>query len=155
MEEVEPYDSAADTWRHIGRVRALLLQIESELVLRGAVHDASKLQSPEKEVYDRLTPLKRKTQYGSTEYKRIMDEMGDIPGYHYAHNRHHPEHFAGGINEMSLMDIIEMLCDWKAASEDYSNGNLAASIQLNIERFGISEQMGRVLSNTARDLDWL
>jgi len=37
--------------------------------------------------------------------------------HHYKNNRHHPEHFNNGIDEMNLVDLIELLCDWKAASE--------------------------------------
>lgn len=149
------YDSAHDTMIHIGRVRRYLGVVRDELAERATVHDASKLRSPEKEVYDRVTPLKRKTVYGSLEYKRVMAEMGDIPALHYRLNRHHPEHFANGINGMSLIDILEMLADWRAASEDYVAGDLAKSIEINIERFGIGEQLAGIIRNTARDLGWI
>lgn len=40
---------------------------------------------------------------------------------------------------MNLIDIVEMLADWKASSERQQNGNLLTSIEINAERFNISD----------------
>ena len=73
--------------------------------------------------------------------------------HHYANSRHHPEHFAKGILDMNLIDIVEMLCDWKAASERQKDGNLLKSIELNAARFGYDDQVKQILINTAKLLD--
>jgi hypothetical protein len=75
--------------------------------------------------------------------------------HHYAQNRHHPEHHASGIAGMTLLDLIEMLCDWKAATERHEDGDMARSIQQNQERFGYSDELRLVLENTARELGLL
>jgi hypothetical protein len=55
--------------------------------------------------------------------------MGDGLKHHYAHNRHHPEFFGeDGVDGMSLVDVIEMLADWKAATEHHDDGDLAKSL---------------------------
>ena len=51
------YDSAPDTQAHIERVRQLLQLVYQDLVRRATYHDASKLESPEKEMFDHYTPL--------------------------------------------------------------------------------------------------
>ena len=73
--------------------------------------------------------------------------------HHYANCRHHPEHFAKGINEMTLVDLIEMLADWKAASERQNNGNILKSIEMNAQRFGYDDQLKQILLNTVRMLE--
>ena len=73
--------------------------------------------------------------------------------HHYANSRHHPEHFANGINDMNLIDIMEMLADWKASSMRHNDGNLLKSIELNQQRFGYDDQLKQILLNTAKLLD--
>lgn len=73
--------------------------------------------------------------------------------HHYATYRHHPEHFQNGINDMNLIDIVEMIADWKAASERQKDGNLLVSIEKNAKRFHIDDQLKQILINTAKTLD--
>lgn len=73
--------------------------------------------------------------------------------HHYASNRHHPEHFSKGVDDMTLVDIVEMLCDWKAASLRQNDGNLLKSIEINAKRFGYDDQLKRIFINTAKLLD--
>ncbi len=60
-----------------------------------------------------------------------------------------------GINGMSLLDLIEMLCDWKAAGERHADGSMERSLTINRERFKISPQLQSILENTAREMGWL
>jgi hypothetical protein len=46
------YDSTIDTTLHINRVRFLLGQCALRLLERGSKHDASKLEQPEKAIFD-------------------------------------------------------------------------------------------------------
>lgn len=57
------------------------------------------------------------------------------------------------VNDMNLVDLVEMFCDWKAAGERHHNGNILKSIEVNAGRFHISPQLRRVLENTAKLLD--
>lgn len=149
------YDSTKDTKKHIDRVRALLDLFIYDINRMKADHDKSKLENPEKSVFDEVTPVLKNLTYGSPEYKEQLSLMGNALKHHYAHNRHHPEHFSNGINDMNLMDLLEMLADWKAATERHEDGDLNKSIEINEERFGISSQLCNILLNTARDMGWL
>ena len=54
---------------------------------------------------------------------------------------------------MNLVDIVEMLCDWKAASMRQLNGNLLKSIETNAKRFGYDDQLKHIFMNTAKLFD--
>lgn len=149
------YDSRPETLAHIERVRELLAQVGQELERRGLDHDASKLVDPELETFNEYTPKLKNSTYGSDEYKGFLEGMGAGLRHHYEQNRHHPEHFANGIHGMTLIDLIEMLADWKAATERHADGDLARSLRLQKDRFGISDQLSSVLGNTAVALGWV
>lgn len=61
-------------------------------------------------------------------------------------------HDAQGIRGMSLLDVLEMLCDWKAATMRHADGDLAKSIEINQKRFGYSDELKSILTNTANEL---
>jgi hypothetical protein len=138
-----------DTFRHIERVRNLLNKCVAELLLRGELHDQTKMASPEVELFTEYTGKLATCTYGSDEYKSYLKAIKPALDHHYANNRHHPEHHKSGVNDMNLLDIIEMLCDWKAASERHNDGNIRKSIEINADRFGLSPQLVAILENTA------
>lgn len=150
-----PYDSAGDTLKHALRVGELMGQPITELVERSVQHDHSKTEDPEKETFDRVTPQLKTLTYGSDEYKAALADMGPALAHHYSANRHHPEHFTDGVTGMTLVDLVEMLADWKAATERHADGDLAKSLEIQRERFGISDQLLRILANTAAFYGWL
>jgi len=82
-----------------------------------------------------------------------MEEMRPAITHHNQKNRHHPEFHGDGISGMNLIDLIEMMCDWKAAGMRHADGNLFKSLLVNKERFGISDQLYEILYNTAVYLD--
>lgn len=149
------YDSRPDTIAHIGTVRGFLGVFVKLLKARAEVHDASKLADPEKAAFDEFTPKLKGSTYGSDEYKSFLAAMKPALDHHYAHNSHHPEHFPDGIQGMSLLDLLEMLADWKAATERHADGNLARSIEINQKRFGYGDQLKSLLVNTARMMGWV
>ena len=142
------YDSTQDTLGHIENVRWNIWEFTHELERRGQEHDASKLQPPEKEAFDEVTPKLRGLTYGSEEYKANIAKLGEALKHHYAVNSHHPEHYANGIGGMTLLDLVEMFCDWKAATERHADGNLERSIEINRERFKMSDQLVAIFQNT-------
>lgn len=147
-------DSTPDTLEHIGKVQARIEEVCNHLTVRAANHDLSKLAEPEKSGFDMLTFKLAELTYGSDEYRAVLKEGKPTIDHHYAHNTHHPEHWTNGIAGMSLLDVIEMLCDWKAASERTKQGSIAASLTHNKERFGISDQLAAILENTVKELGW-
>jgi hypothetical protein len=149
------YDSTLDTLKHSRRVDELLLQAVEDLLGRVGKHDASKCEPPEKAIFDEYTPKLRDSTYGSDEYKGFLAEMGAGLQHHYEANRHHPEHFPDGVAGMTLTDLAEMLADWKAAGERHADGDMARSLAIQRERFGLSDQLFTILENTAREAGWL
>lgn len=148
------YDSTDDTRNHIGKVQDLMGVIVAQLAHRRAIHDASKLQSPEKPMYDEFTPKLRDLVYGSDEYKECLKQMGPALQHHYKHNSHHPEHYPNGVNGMTLLDLIEMLADWKAAGMRHATGSMEKSLEVNQVRFGLSDQLFEIIRNTVKELGW-
>jgi hypothetical protein len=55
---------------------------------------------------------------------------------------------------MSLLDIVEMFCDWKAASERTKQGSIMQSLGVNQKRFGIDAQLLAIFENTVKELNW-
>lgn len=158
------YDSRIDTLEHIARVNQLVTKAAWNLSQRAIDHDKSKLESPEKEAFDVATPKLAGLEYGSEEYKQSVRELGPALQHHFQNNRHHPEHYENGIRGMSLLDLIEMLCDWKVASErtnqrtdgqDYLKSSFADGLEYNQKRFGYSDELADIIYNTAIELDLL
>ncbi len=150
----EPHDSFDDTLAHSDLVGMLLRTVRTALIDAAGAHDRSKFESPEKEVFDVVTPRLKSLTYGSDEYRASLADMGPALEHHYAHNRHHPEHHPDGVDSMNLIDVIEMLCDWKAATTRHDDGDIGKSITINAERFGLSPQLVSILRNTAEALGW-
>jgi hypothetical protein len=138
-----------ETRKHIARVSELLHLVVKQLLDRADKHDRSKTESPEVETFASYTDKLASCTYGSEEYQQFLTEMQEgCLSHHYAKNRHHPEHFPNGVSDMTLIDLAEMLMDWKAASERHHDGNILKSIEHNKERFKISGQLAKVLVNT-------
>lgn len=170
-------DQRPKTLEHIEIVRKQIQKICEELYYRGRVHDSSKLERPEREIFDEYTPKLRDTTYGSEEYKHFLSEMKPALDHHYAVNRHHPEHFKKwvcngcfeeftkepdrchvcgysqfqeevDISRMNLVDIVEMFCDWKAATLRHTDGDLQNSITINQKRFHICNMLTSIFRNS-------
>jgi len=93
-----------------------------ELEKRAQSHDQSKFGSLEREGYALLTwtyylkSKKLKILTTREEKKKIDQAMR----YHRKSNLHHPEAHAN-CNDMSDLDIVEMVCDWTAVNQE-NNG---------------------------------
>lgn len=150
------HDSTSDTLAHIRRVSWLVLDCTRDLLARAQRHDESKLKEPEKFAFDRLLALKLSGMaYGSEEYRACLRKEKPAIEHHYSVNSHHPEFYPYGVDDMSLLDVLEMLCDWKAASERMQDGgSILASIKHNVGRFGLLPQLAHVLIRTAVALGW-
>jgi hypothetical protein len=149
------YDSRNDTEEHIKNVRGFLSDVVGNLSARSLIHDGSKLEEPEKPIYDECIPRIKEAErlhgYGSPEYNEAARSMGTALQHHYGANSHHPEHYPNGVGGMSLMDVIEMLADWKASAK---RGNQKFDISFRARRFGISDELAEILENTVRELGW-
>ena len=195
-------NARAETYKHIQAVQRLLGRCVRNLLVRGEVHDASKLESPEVEIFEVATEKLAALTYGSDEYKSALAEMKPALAHHYSNNRHHPEYFdcwecpqchrrytkddvpeigypqsdarwcldcfggefpgffelallnpKGGIGGMTLLDLVEMLCDWKAATMRHNDGSILRSIEINQERFGYGDELKQILRNTVSEIE--
>lgn len=114
------------TNEHIARVQACLTLLASEmeygeeLLERARIHDVSKFGPEERIPYVWLTEYHRCRRNGEPfEYPEGVDEaVRRAIRHHVTSNRHHPE-FHSDPNEMSNVDLIEMVCDWTAMSQEY------------------------------------
>lgn len=143
----------AETLTHILQVQKGCNKIGLNLIERGRVHDRSKLDSPEVEDFTKYTEILKDLTYNSPEYHKCLEDMKPAITHHYANNRHHPEHYPDGIAGMNLVDLCEMLADWRASSKRQNNGNLRQSLEESCKRFNIEPQLASILKNTLEFLE--
>ena len=149
------YDSKGATLEHIQMVQRNINDIIRRLMERAQTHDSSKLESPVKEVFDEWTPRLSGVTYGSEEYREMLVEMRPAIDHHQQNNRHHPEYFGDrGVTGMDLVDLIEMICDWKAATLRHDDGDIFRSLEINVKRFNISADLVEILRNTIVNMMW-
>ena len=82
------------------------------LIARGLTHDNSKFFGAE---WDNMSPVPIGPQQDPAKVKRNLSIY-----HHRESNDHHPEYW-GNIKEMPQVAIAEMICDWKARSEEFGN----------------------------------
>lgn len=138
----------SETLKHVNEVRKNLWTLIHELDVRSQVHDASKFQEPERSIYAEALPNLAKTEYGTPAYAELMTQSKPAIDHHWAHNRHHPEHWPNGIEDMDLVDLLEMIADWTAATKRNKNGNPHRSIAINTPRYKLTPQLAQILKNT-------
>lgn len=148
------YDSTPETLEHIRRVQMNMGYVQHKMFARAMNHDKEKLSPEEKAVFDEFTPRLKDSTYGSEEYKGFLKAMAPALEHHYKHSSHHPEHYEDGVSGMTLLDLFEMFCDWKAATERHANGSLEKSIKINKDRFGMSDQLAAIFENTRKEMGW-
>ena len=146
-------DCIDETLDHRHKVQQCARVLEYELCDRLKVHDESKLETPEVEILTKVTSQLKALTYGSDEYKDQLKRLKPFTDHHYKHNRHHPEHFENGVDGMNLVDLLEMLCDWFAATKRHADGDIHKSIIHNAKRFNLDPQLVNILTNTVDDLD--
>jgi hypothetical protein len=116
----------ARTNEHIERVRRCLMLLaeiiehSDELIERARVHDASKFGPEERIPYVWLTEYHRCRRSGELfDYPEGMAEKVKLAIHHHVTtNRHHPE-FHRSPNDMTDVDLIEMVCDWTAMAQEF------------------------------------
>lgn len=141
-----------ETMKHIQNVDKAIHMIVLHLLIKAEQHDVSKFSDEELPIFKKYTPLLAETTYGSKQYKKYLKEMKVALDHHYKKNNHHPEHFKNGIKDMNLLDIIEMLCDWKAATKRHNDGDIKKSIIHNQKRFRFSDELKQIMLNTVNYL---
>lgn len=141
----------SETHKHVRKVQQNINLFIRDLIHRGEHHDQSKFEEPELSIFAENTHKLAQTKYGSDEYKSLLVEVKPAIDNHYSKNRHHPEHWPNGVEDMTFVDLIEMLSDWKAATERNKDGNIRKSIEINSSKYNISPQLRTIFENTVRE----
>ncbi len=135
---------------HTRTVAFYISQVINKLLARMGTHDRSKLEEPEYSAFKTISPRLKTSTFGSEEYKQALREIKPAIDHHYLINRHHPEHFENGIKDMNLVDLLEMICDWTAASLRNPGGDVLQSIEQKQKSLGFSDDMKSLLINTVK-----
>ena len=141
-------DCYIKTLEHKEQVADIMDVFAQVIRKRGLTHDNSKLEDPEFDGFVEYTPMLAQITYGSEEYQKCLDDLKPTLDAHYANNRHHPEFYANGVRDMSLIDLLEMFADWYTACKRQHDGNIRLSIEKNRERFGYSKDLEQIFINT-------
>ena len=132
----------------VGKSLSVLIKA---LIDRASEHDLDKFHP---EVVDKHCEMfedfqKTKPDYGTPGYDEVKDRFEDIIKRHYQASRHHPEHFERGIDGMNLVDMMEMVCDWVAATP--KDQDVFDAVGLNCSKYGIDEQLMVLIVRTIID----
>lgn len=118
---------------HKAYVFGYAVSFASRLIARALLHDLSKFAPDEAKGFAEITRLLKEVPYGSARYKEALQSA--CIQTHYNRNRHHPEHHTNGLKDMTLMDVVEMLIDWRASTKRNPHGSMRKSLELNRKRF--------------------
>ena len=149
------YETMCDTYKHKQLVNKFMNQVIQRLGERAINHDNSKLEDFEADIFAQHNSKLADCTYGSEEDKKTLEELKDALDHHYAKNRHHPQHWPNGIKDMDLVDLIEMICDWLAASKKHDNGNIYESLEKNQKRFRYSDNDKNFYKTTSSRIETL
>lgn len=128
-----------------------MLRVCFRILKRAWVHDFSKYSKEEAPHFAAAGNTKDLV-YDSPEYKESLKKLEGALAHHYKHNDHHPQHHENGIKDMQPLDIVEMLCDWKASTLRYKGGDIKESVRLNKDRFGYSEEEAKKYEKFFREI---
>lgn len=140
-----------ETTKHKAWVTWYILKACWALIKRAVGHDLSKYSKHEAPYFEKALPSLRGLEYGSEEYMAAIKSLGPALQHHYKNNSHHPEYY-DTIDDMAPLDLIEMLCDWKAAARRHATGDFSKSLEINEDRFNYSSKYTDAFKNTAREI---
>ena len=151
------------TREHIERVRKCLNVMASateygdELRERARLHDASKFDPEERVPYIWLTEYHRCRRDGEPfSYPAGTEaQVRAAIEHHVTTNRHHPD-FHADPNDMTEVDLIEMVCDWTAMSQEFNQdgGSARGWAEKTIgERLHLNEENGKFVYDMIDLLD--
>ena len=132
---------------HISRVRKHINTFVQLLLKRAINHDKSKLEEPELSWWKEMDKEPRYP-YGSEEYKQKIKRWDKVFKHHYKCNRHHPEHYEYGVNEMTLVDIVEMMCDWLGYKDTITISEALKVCDEQMRRYNIPDGIRQIIFNT-------
>ena len=146
-----------DTRKHQQLVAEKMVKCAKRLLDKGMAHDASKFSEIEKRTYtEPVWKLNHNNvEYGSEKYNRLVAQMDEGWEHHIAENDHHPQWFEkfgsqtldDPIKAMDMFALIEMLCDWIAASRR-NNSRACDAMRFLKKKYPLDSQIECILNNT-------
>lgn len=137
----------SDYFMRNGKVR-----LGIDLLRRGVEHDNSKFDTEE---FVSLSRILTKDRRGFKDASvALTDEQIHAIECHWKKNTHHPEYYADH-NDMSYLDILEMVCDWYARSKQYKTDFIPFVEERQRNRFKFSDETFDTILKTCRLLEEL
>jgi hypothetical protein len=128
------------------------IKLCSKLLWRALIHDLSKFKNDEAIVFSKYVKDLKNSEFGQASYITCLELTKQARELHYKRNSHHPQHHRFGFPDMSFLDRVEMLIDWKAASRRNISGNMWKSILINQQRFQYETNDSLWLNTIAEEL---
>ena len=130
--------------KHIAHVQDCFRSIINHLSIRAHFHDMSKLMDDEFNGFIHFERLDPNLEYGSPAYKEAFKEIEhhvqEAIKLHHSRNDHHPE-YHDNVQSMNFLQILEMVCDWKAACQSYSDsGSFRRSVEIGKQKYDFSKE---------------
>jgi hypothetical protein len=138
--------------RHVTLLRRAMLGIRHQLEVRAEVHDLSKLGPEELPGFVRINATARNFAYGSAEYRASIRAEKPAVEHHQKSNSHHPE-FHADLAAMPWLDIVEMVCDWWAASQTYGTTPWDEVLRVQKERWPWPPEQWWLIEQVSRSLN--
>jgi len=120
-------------------VQHLLASSQIALLNRQLNHDSTKLENPE---WRRVLYKFDKEQFPMSD-----KDLEQAQHHHYAHNRHHPQRFENGVDDMHIIDIVEMIIDWIGDAYCDKEDPIEA-VKRKSEKYNINPQLMNIFLNT-------
>lgn len=147
VKDPQALKTVTDVVKHRENVKNRLMFLADELYKRAEHHDDSKLAYPEIEWLIEMDKEPR-YDYGTPEYFDKMKRWQKFFDHHYKNNRHHPDHFTNGIDDMNLVDLCEYVIDIISYFNELHVHDALETINKQSGRFGFDEQLEQILKNT-------
>lgn len=143
-----------DTLMHVAEVQERLEDMIHDLRKRGLCHDRTKFQELEFDTFCRTRPRFKGVKFGTPDYDAVVEEAREAVEHHHHHNRHHTTYYDGGIEDMNLLDVLEMLADWRAAARRSKGQSFEESLPKAFERYNVPEVLREMIGRTIQYLGW-
>ena len=143
------FELFGDIVLHVSEVQENLEIMASELRKRGFAHDRTKFQETEFDAFCSTREKFKKANYGSPEYQECIDIIKPAIDHHYQNNRHHTKYHKNGFRDMTLIDVLEMIADWKAAARrSPDKPHLIDTLNDAFKKYEIGEEMQGFIRRT-------
>lgn len=147
----------ARTLKHIAMVRKNLEKFENyqglsiaDLRIRGEIHDQSKFSAEEIEAYTYLNWSYHTQTPISQEHRDLISQGLKT---HALQNLHHPEAH-NNVNDMSLLDLVEMIADWTAIAQENGKKSCLTWAQENLEKkWNFSDEKKELIFSLINEMD--